>query len=203
MAAVLIGLVSTSSLAQQSARPDAMSSEHLNVLNEKIGQLLDQMNERAKTYPQMIEELHQRSDAIEKTGEEVQKMLDDLKRMTDQMDVNSDYHAELNAFEKHTSNLIASVKAKGDPVFEKIAARLKNDLNELQSIDRRRAAAVIQARNIMRALEDHQENLVLIRQIGHIEAAIEIFKNSLGEFENIVSIAQEIQEKVVGAISTP
>ncbi len=194
---ILIVLVATNAETQQP------STDRLKDLNTKIGVLLTQMDERAKNYPQIIDELRQRRAGIEKAGEEVQKMLNDLKQMTDQMDVNSDYHSELNAFENHTSDMIATVEARDDPKLETIVKSLDEALKKLQSIDRRRAAAVIQAHNIIRALEDQQEILVLIRQVGHIEAAVEIFESSLGEYENIVSTAQGIQADMTAAISTP
>lgn len=197
MAAFLIGLVAMNAKAQE------YSSEHLVKLNKEIGDLLIQMNERAEAYPQTMIDVKEHSKGIEKAGEEVQKMLDDLRLLTNKMDVNSEYHEELNSFERQTSNLIAKVKAKSDPSLQKPIEILENQLGALQSIDRRRATAVIQARNVIRSLEDYQENLVLIMQIGHIDAAIEIFESSLGEFEGIVNTAQEIQAEATRAISTP
>jgi nitrate reductase NapAB chaperone NapD len=158
------------------------------------------MKDRAKEYPKVIKELRKHGADLKKADENVQKMIADLKKMTDQMDINSDYHAELGVFTEEVGKLIAEVKAKDIP---ELTETLEGQLQTLQGIERRRSAAVVQARNTIRGLEDQQGKLVLIIKVGKIEAAIKIFESSLGQYESLVGTAKNVLDETAAAVSTP
>ena len=188
---------------QQSVQSIREGSERLNQLNEKINTLLTKINERSQSYPEIINRLKQHVDNIEMAGEQVNKLLKDLREITNNMDVNSDYHKEIKRLAGAINTIIAKLKVKDDKNMTSYLNKMKSRLEKLKDLDRRRKQTVIQARNVIRSLEDKQETLELIIQIGDIDAAIAILEDSQENFEDIVQIAQEVNAGITSAISTP
>ncbi len=177
--------------------------ERLKELNKNISDLTTKIDERSVAYPKVIKGIRDKTVKIEKAQDEVAKLIADLNQITDQMDIKSDYRKELKALEDKVNELIVKVEQTDDDTLKEMLVLLKQRYAKIQKIDRDRAEAVIKARAAVRDLEDNQERLVLIIQIGHIDGAIAILEASLKDFKDVVedatAIARAVDEEVIAS----
>ena len=186
-----------------SAGAQEIVPERLKELNKNISDLTTKIDERSVAYPKVIKGIRDKTVKIEKAQDEVDKLISDLNEITDQMDIKSDYRKELKALEDKVNELIVKVEQTDDEALKDMLGLLKKRYEKIQKIDRDRAEAVIKARAAIRDLEDNQERLVLIIQIGHIDGAIAILEASLQDFKDVVedatAIAKAVDEEVIAS----
>ncbi|MGF1528130.1 MAG: hypothetical protein ACFCBW_15235 [Candidatus Competibacterales bacterium] len=178
-------------------------TQRLEEINLAIETLTRQLTEKASNYPDVIVAIRERRESIARADEEVQQLIEDLNDITAKMDVQSDYRNELKALEEQVGDLVAQLEVRDDAELDDLLAALKDRYSKIQDIDQRRAEAVIEARAVVRDLERNKERLVLVKQIGDIDAAIKILEGSVGEFEKIVTKASEVAAAVTVAVSSP
>lgn len=179
------------------------TEEKLTEINKRIEVLTTAMAERASGYPEVVAKIREKREKIDRAEVEVQQMIDDLKKTTQEMDINSPLHGELTGLDERILKLIAQLEEAKDPKLEDLLKKVKARRELTLNLDKRRAEAVINARATIRDLEDNQERLVLIKQIGAIDAAIAILETSISDFEAVVKDAQAIAADVTVVITSP
>ena len=198
-----VGIFLTIFSMQSVAQPKSYSEDNLRKLNEEIEKLTKTMAEKAASYPDVIKDIKEARKKIESAEEEVDKLIADLRAMTDKMDMNSEYHAQLSSLDDQILALITEAKRQKDENLKDSIERLEDQRKFTQDIEKRRAESVIEAKSVVRDLEDNKERLKLIIKIGHIESAVRILEESVENFEDIVKTSRRIANDVTAVVSTP
>lgn len=198
-----VGIFLTVFSMQSVAQPKPYSEDHLRQLNQEIERLTTTMTERAASYPDVIAGIREARETIEKADVELDKLIADLRAMTDKMDMSSEYHAQLSSLDDQILALITEAKRQKDENLKDLIKRLEAQRELTQDIEKRRAESVIEAKSVVRDLEDNKERLKLIIKIGHIESAVRILEESVKNFEDIVTTSRRIADDVTIVVSAP
>lgn len=197
-AVLLATLVGPSNAAAQGL-DDARIAE----VSQQVQQFMVDLQERNASLPDTVTALRESRERVEQADETVTQMIADLTEMTDRMDVESDFRQEIVNFDGTLLDLIAQLEVSGDEVLEAAVPGMRARYDRLRGIDQRRANAVIEARTIIRDLEENRDRIKLLLQIGEIDRALEAMDSTVSGFEDVIAQANELASAAVEVSVTP
>jgi hypothetical protein len=102
------------------------------------------------------------------------------------MEDGSDFDNAIDAYIDSTTALISEAEASANQAIRATAPALREILGGLESDDERRAATVIEARNLVRVLEQNREALAFFIRANQVAQAAALIHEHVEEFQKIV-----------------
>ena len=186
-AAGLVSLIAFTAYAQNVSEEEA----RVNSMAEKLQILMSGLEERAEGYPAFIEDLKNGLITIEQADEQVGALITQLTEATYQMDDQSEADAAIDAYKAATVELIAEAEASGKDAIKSYIPDLENTLERLETSDQTRAQRVIEARNLIRTLEQNSESIAFFIRVGEVERAAGLIEQNIAEFSDLVENGKE------------
>lgn len=191
------------SFAPVAGSAQALDDARIAEVSAQVQQFMADLQERNADLPNTVEALRESRQRVEQADETVAQMIADLTEMTNRMDVESDFRAEIVSFEGTMLDLIAELEVSGDEVLVGAVPAMRKRYDRLRGIDERRANAVIEARAIIRDLEENRERIRLLLQIGEIDRALEAMDSTVAGFEDVLAKANELASAAVDVAVSP
>lgn len=195
MFAGLVSMVAFTVHAESSIEEEA----RVNDMAEQLQMVMSGLEERAEGYPPFIEDLKNGLVTIEQADEQVAALIAQLIEATDQMDDESEFDAAIDAYKAANVELIAEADASGNDAMKSGIPDLKASLARLEAADQNRNETVIEARNVIRSLEQNREALSFFIRAGQVQRAIELIETNVIEFSEIVENGKELAGGLVSA----
>ena len=107
------------------------------------------------------------------------------------MDDQSEADAAIDAYKAATVELIAEAEASGKDAIKSYIPDLENTLERLETSDQTRAQRVIEARNLIRTLEQNSESIAFFIRVGEVERAAGLIEQNIAEFSDLVENGKE------------
>lgn len=189
--------------APLSALAQGLDDGRIQEVSRQVQQFMVDLQERNASLPDTVAAIRESRERVEEADQTVTVMIADLTEMTERMDVNSDFRQEIVNFDGTLIDLIAELEVSGDEVLIGAVPDMKQRYDRLREIDKRRASAVIEARAIIRDLEESRDRIKLLIQIGEIDRALEAMDRTVGGFEDVLAQANDIVSEAVNVSVTP
>ncbi|MEL6958746.1 MAG: hypothetical protein AAGL89_07335 [Pseudomonadota bacterium] len=180
--AAVFSAMSLPALAQAPSAEEA----RVNEIAAQLELVMTGLEERAEGYPAFIEELQAGLVTIERADEEVGELIAQLTAATDQMDDQSDFDAAIDEYRDATVALIAEAEGSNNEAIKAAIPDLEASLEELNASDDQRAETVIEARNLIRSLEQNREAIAFFIRAGQVQRATALIQQNVDEFAEIV-----------------
>lgn len=180
--AAVFSAILVPAIAQQPSAEKARVEE----IAAQLDLVMSGLEERAEAYPAFIEELRAGLVTIEQADEEVGELIAQLIAATDQMDDQSDFDTAIDEYRSTTVDLIAEAEASNNDAIKSAIPDLEASLSELNASDERRAETVIEARNLIRSLEQNREAIAFFIRAGQVKRAAALIVANVDEFVEIV-----------------
>lgn len=190
----LFGLLSNIAQAQ-SANDQARISE----MAEKIKLVMGQLEERSAKYPKFIEDLQDGLVTIEQADSQVAALLEQLRVVTEQMDDQSEFDKTIDDYKSVIEKLIGEAEASNIDAIRATVDSLQRTLAKVNEADSKRGETVIEARNLIRALEVSRDALSFFVRAGQVQRASELLAQNVLEFSDIVANGKELAGGLVSA----
>lgn len=194
LAAVFSG-IAVPAIAQQSSAEEA----RVKTLAAQLELVMSGLEERAEAYPAFVQELQAGLVTIERADEEVGELIAQLIAATDQMDDKSDFDTAIDEYRSATVDLIAEAEASNNDDYKSIIPDLEAILEELNASDERRAETVIEARNLIRSLEQNREAIEFFIRAGQVQRAAALIEANVDEFVEIVENGKALTGSITPA----
>lgn len=195
IAAGLVSLIAFTAHAQNVSEEEA----RVNSMAEQLQILMSGLEERAEGYPAFIEDLKNGLVTIEQADEQVGALIAQLTEATNQMDDQSEADAAIDAYKAATVELIAEAEASGNDAIKSYIPDLENTLGRLETSDQTRAQRVIEARNLIRTLEQNSEAIAFFIRAGEVERAAGLIEQNIAEFSDLVENGKEFASGLMPA----
>lgn len=195
LAASLVFVAALTANAQGIEEQEARVTE----MAEQIQLIMSGLEERAEIYPAFIDDLKNGLVTIEQADEQVEALITQLIEATDQMDDQSDFDAAIDEYKAATVALIGEAEASANDNMKTLIPVLKGDLASLETSDENRAETVIEARNLIRSLEQNREAIAFFIRAGQIQRATDLIDKNVEEFSKIVENGKELAGGLVSA----
>lgn len=150
------------------------------------------LEERAASYPELIVELQAGLVTIERADEEVGELIAQLIAATNQMDDQSDFDAAIDEYRDATVSLIAEAEGSNNEDIKAGIPDLEATLKELNVADEERAETVIEARNLIRSLEQNREAIAFFIKAGQLQRATALITENVAEFDKLVEAGKAL-----------
>ena len=198
-AAVCVLIVATSGAFAQEAPEVGSERDRVSTMAERIATVMQGLEDRAETYPQFITDLQDGVATIEQADEQVAELISQLQIATDQMDDNSEFDTAIDDYKAATVALIAEAEASPLEVVKSAIPDLEVSLSELEALDQRRAETVVEARNLIRVLEQNREAIAFFIKANQVQRATDVIQSNLDEFEQIVDDGKNLASDLMDA----
>ena len=199
-AAVCVLIVATSGAFAQEAPEVGSERDRVSTLAAQIATVMQGLEDRAETtYPQFITDLQDGVATIEQADEQVAELISQLQIATDQMDDNSEFDTAIDDYKAATVALIAQAEASPLEVVKSAIPDLEVALSELEASDQRRAETVVEARNLIRVLEQNREAIAFFIKANQVQRATDVIQSNLDEFEQIVDDGKNLASDLMDA----
>lgn len=195
MFAGLVSVVAMTAHAQSVTDEEA----RVNDMAEQLQVVMLGLEERAEGYPAFIVDLQNGLATIEQADEQVGALIAQLIEATDQMDDESEFDTAIDEYKTATVKLIAEADASGIDVIKSSIPDLEASLARLEAADQNRTETVIEARNVIRSLEQNREAIAFFIRAGQIQRATELIEQNVVEFAAIVENGKELASGLVSA----
>jgi len=160
--------------------------ERVRMMAEQLSTVMSSLEERTAGYPKFIKDLQAGLVTIEKADEEVAKLIQQLTDATDEMQDGSDLDSSIDAYKDATTLLIAQAEASNNNAIKASIPDLKVTLDNLGESDEKRAATVIEARNLIRSLEQNREAIAFFIKANQVQRASQLISDNVAEFTTII-----------------
>jgi len=167
-----------------------------NMANQ-IKVLMEQLQTRTEEFPPFLRELEQGLVDIEEAQERVQGLITNLKEATTQMEDNSAFDMAIDKYKDETIALIAEAEASNNNAIKQAIPGLQATLDSLEADDLKRNATVVDARNLIRTLEENDEALVFFIKANQVQLAAQSIRENVAEFETIVENGKVLAESLL------
>ena len=168
-------------------------------MGEQIEQLMVDLEQRAAGFPEILQALAEGRANIEQADETVNQLIDQLKQVTDAMEDGTDFDQAIDDYKDETTTLIAEAEASDNPAIRSVIPDLRATLEGLNGDDRDRAQTVIEARNVIAALEDNREAISFFIRAGQVQRAAELISTNVAEFGDIVERGKIVANGLIEA----
>jgi ABC-type transporter Mla subunit MlaD len=181
------------------AQTEGDEQDRVAAMAEQLQTVMDGLGERAESYPVFIQELQDGLVTIEQADEEVAALIEQLTLATDQMDDQSDFDGAIDEYKTATVDLIAFAEASNNSDIIASIPDLQEQLAGLEASDDQRAETVIEARNLIRTLEQNREALAFFIRANQVQRASALIQVNVDEFAQIVSDGKELAGGLMSA----
>lgn len=180
----------------------AQSAENeVEAMAGQIKALMEQLETRTEEFPPFLKELEDGLVTIEQAQERVQGLIDNLKKATSQMEDNSEFDLAIDKYKEQTLALIAEAEASNNAAIKEAIPGLQKTLDDLEADDRKRSATVVEARNLIRTLEENDEALVFFIKANQVQLAAKSIRENVEEFSQIVENGRVLAESLLDGVT--
>jgi len=202
--AILIAVVASNPIAsaQTTAETSAQEptrQEKAREVAQRVDLLMQTMQTQAEGYPDTLERLRLGQETIQKADETVSEMIDRLKTMADEMEDESEFAVSIDAFENEAQQLIAEAEASNNAKIKELLPTLTEDRDSLRDSDQRRSRTVVEARNLIRDLEDNRSTIAFYIKANALSEAADLIAASVTDFEGIVAEGRQLADELIEA----
>ncbi len=169
---------------------------------EQIDALMTDLEARAASFPEVLDALRQGRANIEQADETVAQLIDRLTEVTDAMEDDSEFDNAIDGYREETQSLIDQAEGSDNDAIRGVIPTLRDTLRSLDSDDRSRAETVIEARNVIAALEENREAIAFFIRAGEVTRAAELISTNVVEFGDIVQRGRDVATGIIDA-ATP
>ncbi len=160
--------------------------DRIRAMAEEISSVMAALETRSTGYPKFIADLQAGLVTIEQADEQVQQLISELTAVTDKMEDGGDLDTSIDAYRTATSALIAEAEASNKDQIKSLIPGLQKTLTELGTSDESRASTVIEARNLIRSLEQNREEIAFFIKADQVQRASDLIAANLTEFSGII-----------------
>lgn len=193
--ALAVALLPTAGLAQPS------EEDRIRQIAERLDQVLGALEERNAAHSDFVAQLQQGLVNIEQADERVQELIDQLTQATDNMQDGSEIDTAIDDYKGVLTGLIAEAEASNNDAIKAAIPELREDLATLEAQDGTRAGTVIEARNLIRALEQDREAIAFFIRANQAQRAAALISANIDEFVQIVADGKELAASLMGTIN--
>ncbi|KAA5598227.1 hypothetical protein [Blastochloris sulfoviridis] len=191
----------TQTTRTQAPSPGRSGDSKIAEISKQVDELLAAMEAQSKQFPAVLAAIKAKRENIEKADETVTAMIERLKQVTESMDDKSTFRAEMASIEQAISSLIDEARASNDDVIKATLPNLERKLGELRAAEALRGSTIIEARNVIRELEDNKTRLKFLIRAGEVVRAIDMIVANVGEFAKIVEKGKMVTRGLLDASS--
>ena len=152
----------------------------------RIETLVTELQTRAEGYPTFVAELQEGLVTIEQADERVAELIASLREATTQLEDESEVDRAIDEYLSETLALIAEAEGSNIQIIRDAIPALRDTAAALQASDQARAAMVIEARNLIRTLEQDQDALAFLIRANQVQQAAALIADNLSEFGDII-----------------
>lgn len=178
------------------AQSETPEQQKVRVISEEIAALMTDLEQRAASYPETIQQLEQGQIKIEQANETVQGLIGRLNEITGNMEDGKEFDQAIKAYIKNTTDLIAEAQGSNNDAMKSAIPNLQKTLDNLKQDDAERAQTVVEARNLIRELERNKETLAFFVKVGEVQKAAELIRTTVGEFKDIVVRGKQLASRL-------
>ncbi len=160
--------------------------ERVRMMAEQIATVMNSLEDRAAGYPKFIEDLQAGLVTIEQADEEVAKLIQQLTDATDKMEDGGEFDASIDAYKDATTALLAQAEASNNDAIKASIPDLEGTLDNLGKSDEARTQTVIEARNLVRSLEQNREAIAFFIKANQVQRASQLISDNVVEFNTII-----------------
>lgn len=197
LAVTAIGLWSGLALAQ----PTPSEKERVAEMAGAISELMTSLEQRAADYPAFLDQLEQGLVDIEQADATVAELIDNLRNATAQMEDGSDFDMAIDDYKAQTTELIAEAEASNNAIIKGEVANLQEVLDGLEEDDQARARTVIEARNLIRTLEENREAIAFFIKADSVQRAAELIRANVVDFSEIIDSGKTVASRLLDETS--
>lgn len=183
----------------QAQSTSAEERDAARLMAEEISVLMTDLEARAEGFPAVLEALAEGKANIEQADETVDELISQLNRVTDEMDDNSEFDQAIDDFKTSTTELISEAEASTNEAIRGLIPDLQETLTGLESDDEQRSKTVVDARNLIRTLEENKETISFFIRAGEVQKAAEMISANVGDFANIVERGKAVADGLLEA----
>ena len=197
LAVTAIGLWSGLAMAQ----PTPSEKERVAEMAGAISELMTSLEQRAADYPAFLDQLEQGLVDIEQADATVAELIDNLRNATAQMEDGSDFDMAIDDYKAQTTELIAEAEASNNAIIKGEVANLQEVLDGLEEDDQARARTVIEARNLIRTLEENREAIAFFIKADSVQRAAELIRANVVDFSEIIDSGKTVASRLLDETS--
>ena len=181
---------------------DALNSNQ-QAMQQKITALLTITADQIGENRSFLEDLKKQQDIISGADPQVAELIQKFTEMTDLLEDGGEVDVEMKKFMDEAIDTLAEVQASTNetlkaallPVAEASVARLKKG-------DERRAELVIEARNLIKSLEQSRKDIVLAIKVDAIDIAAKLMEENLNQVQELLDKGKALANDV-GGVANP
>lgn len=177
------------------------NDDRVRQMAEKLDALMSELASRNAEQPAFLKELEEGLATIEQADERVAEMIEELKKASQSMEDNSEIDNLIDEYKSQTGKLIAEAEASNNAAIKSAIPELQATLASLETSDEKRSATVVDARNVIRALEQDKEAIAFFIRANQTSKAAELISANVEQFGQIVANGKEIAASLLATIN--
>lgn len=189
-------MVASHSFAQKGGAP----ADEIAAAVATIETLVTQLQTRTEGYPAFIAELQEGLVTIEQADERVAELIASLRQATTQLEDDSEVDRAIDDYLAETEALIAEADGSDIQMIRDRIPALRDTAAALHASDQARAEMVIEARNLIRTLEQDQEALAFLVRANQVQQAAALIAANLSEFNEILDAGTSLSTLLLGTV---
>lgn len=183
------------------AQPTPSEKERVAEMAGAITELMASLEQRAADYPEFLDQLEQGLVDIEQADAKVAELIDNLRLATEQMEDGSDFDTAIDNYQAQTTALIAEAEASNNRIIKAEIPNLTAVLDGLKADDQARARTVIEARNLIRTLEENREAIAFFIKADSVQRAAELIRGNVVDFSEIIDAGKTVASRLLDETS--
>lgn len=187
-------------IASQSFAQEANTKDGVAAAAASIEALVAKLQDRSESYPEFIAELENGLVTIEQADETVEELITSLREATTQLEDNSEVDRAIDDYLEETANLIAEAEGSRSEVVRNTIPSLRETEAQLKDSDLTRAQMVIEARNLIRTLEQEREDLSFLIRANQVQQASALISANLSEFDDLLEAGSNLSTSLIGTV---
>ncbi|MGR3804778.1 hypothetical protein [Marinibacterium profundimaris] len=192
-----LGLWSGLASAQPTPSEKARVAEMAGAINE----LMTSLEQRAEDYPAFLDQLEQGLVSIDEADATVAELIENLSNATAQMEDGSEFDTAIDDYKTQTTELIAEAEASNNSIIKAEVPNLQAVLEGLEEDDEARARTVIEARNLIRTLEENREAIAFFIKADSVQRAAELIRANVVDFSEIIDSGKMVASNLLDETS--
>ncbi|MAC80614.1 MAG: hypothetical protein CML66_21405 [Rhodobacteraceae bacterium] len=183
------------------AQPTPSEKARVAEMASSIAELMTSLEQRAQDYPVFLDQLEQGLVDIEQADATVADLIDQLSTATREMEDGSDFDTAIDDYKEQTTALIAEAEASNNKIIKAEVPNLQAVLDGLQDDDEARARTVIEARNLIRTLEENREAIAFFIKADSVQQAAELIRANIVDFSEIIDAGKDVASRLLDETS--
>lgn len=183
------------------AQPTPSEKARVAEMASSIAELMSSLEQRAQDYPVFLDQLEQGLVDIEQADATVAELIDQLQMATQEMEDGSDFDTAIDDYKQQTTALIAEAEASNNKIIKAEVPNLQAVLEGLQEDDEARARTVIEARNLIRTLEENREAIAFFIKADSVQQAAELIRANVVDFSEIIDSGKDVASRLLDETS--